>query len=78
MRKSSSPHQWNCVATEENPADQGTRGLLPEQLYDSLWLNGPYFLRGNLRNPNNEKFSLVDPEQDTEIRPEMVTKDHIN
>lgn len=55
MRKSSS---LNCVATEENPADQGTRGLLPEQLCDSLWLNGPDFLRGNLRNTNNAKFSF--------------------
>lgn len=73
IRKSSSPHQWNYVATEENPADQGTRGLLPEQLCDSLWLNGPDFLRGNLRNPNNEKFFLVDPDKDTEIRAEIVT-----
>ncbi|XP_056008505.1 uncharacterized protein LOC130051166 [Ostrea edulis] len=50
IRKSSSPSQWNYVATHDNPADQGTRGLLHEQLCGSLWLQGPNFLR-----ENNEK-----------------------
>ncbi|XP_061185158.1 uncharacterized protein LOC133193208 [Saccostrea echinata] len=73
IRKSSSPRQWNYVTTDENPADQGTRGLLPEQLCDSLWLKGPDFLKGNTNHFQNESFSLVNPEQDSEVRPEIVT-----
>ncbi|XP_062604473.1 uncharacterized protein LOC134266274 [Saccostrea cucullata] len=73
IRKSSSQHQWNYVTTDENPADQGTRGLLPEQLSDSLWLKGPDFLKVNTNNFQNETFSLVNPDQDSEVRPEIVT-----
>ncbi|XP_062584078.1 uncharacterized protein LOC134245840 [Saccostrea cucullata] len=71
--RKSSPHQWNYVTTDENPADQGTRGLLPEQLGDSLWLKGPGFLKVNTNNFQNETFSLVNPDQDSEVRPEIVT-----
>lgn len=43
--RSTSTHQWHHVATEVNPADCASRGLLPEQLVDHpLWWNGPSFL----------------------------------
>ncbi|XP_062620653.1 uncharacterized protein LOC134282244 [Saccostrea cucullata] len=61
-----------AVELDENPADQGTRGLLPE-LGDSLWLKGPDFLKVNTSNFQNETFSLVNPDQDSEVRPEIVT-----
>ncbi|XP_055997114.1 uncharacterized protein LOC130047023 [Ostrea edulis] len=72
IRKSSSPSQWNYVATHDNPADQGTRGLLPEQLCGSLWLQGPNFLRENNEKECKKQFSLIDPEQDNERRPRIT------
>jgi hypothetical protein len=69
IRKRSSPSQWNYVATDDNPADQGTRGLLPEQLYGSLLSQGPDFLRENQGNECDKQFPLIDPDQDDEIRP---------
>lgn len=41
----SSPHQWNHVNTDENPADCATRGLTPIQLATfALWWKGPEWL----------------------------------
>ena len=36
--------QWNHVATKDNPADAGTRGMSAEVLQQSSWVNGPHFL----------------------------------
>ena len=36
--------QWNHVATKDNPADAGTRGMSAEVLQLSSWVNGPHFL----------------------------------
>ena len=36
--------QWNHVATKDNPADAGTRGMSAEVLQPSSWVNGPHFL----------------------------------
>ena len=36
--------QWNHVATRDNPADAGTRGMSAEVLQLSSWVNGPHFL----------------------------------
>ncbi|GFY21634.1 DUF1758 domain-containing protein [Trichonephila clavipes] len=41
----SSCDQWHHIASEQNPADALSRGLLPEELRDdSLWWNGPELL----------------------------------
>ena len=37
--------QWNHVATWDNPADAGTRGMSAEVLQSSSWVTGPDFLR---------------------------------
>ena len=37
--------QWHHVATQNNPADAGKRGLSSEALQNSAWLGGPDFLR---------------------------------
>ena len=37
--------QWHHVATKNNPAEAGTRGLSSEALQNSAWLRGPDFLR---------------------------------
>ena len=39
-----SVEQWNHVATKDNPADAGTRGISAEVLQLSSWVNGPHFL----------------------------------
>ena len=45
IRDSSSPSQWQHVRTEENPADQASRGVSPRNLVNnSHWLKGPPFL----------------------------------
>ena len=36
--------QENHVATKDNPADAGTRGMSAEVLQLSSWVKGPYFL----------------------------------
>ena len=37
--------QWHHMATQNNPADAGRRGLSSEALQNSAWLPGPDFLR---------------------------------
>ncbi|GFT35467.1 uncharacterized protein TNCV_922801 [Trichonephila clavipes] len=42
----SSRDQWHHIASEQNPADMLSRGLLPEELRDdSLWWHGPELLQ---------------------------------
>ncbi|GFW36702.1 integrase catalytic domain-containing protein [Trichonephila clavipes] len=42
----SSRDQWHHIASEQNPADVLSRGLLPEELRDdSLWWHGPEILQ---------------------------------
>ena len=48
--------QWNHVATKDNPADAGTRGMSAEVLQLSGWVNGPNFL-------TNSRFLFV-PNED--------------
>ena len=44
--EASNPSKWRYVNTKLNPADLGSRGLLPNQLKAAeLWLNGPPFLK---------------------------------
>lgn len=44
IRDNSTPDQWKYIETKENPADESSRGLSPQDLIDSRWLNGPPFL----------------------------------
>ncbi|XP_032411399.1 uncharacterized protein LOC116714770 isoform X2 [Xiphophorus hellerii] len=44
IRHSTSPDKWQHVCSEENPADQASRGLTAAQLKESNWLKGPDFL----------------------------------
>ena len=39
--------EWNHVASSDNPADVGTRGMSAEVLQSSSWVRGPDFLRTN-------------------------------
>ena len=44
--------QWNHVATKDNPADAGTRGMSAEVLQLSSWVKGPHYL-------TNSRFPFV-------------------
>ncbi len=44
-----SPECWGHVEGKENPADCASRGLLPSELLgQSLWWNGPNWLKLNV------------------------------
>ena len=45
--ENTSVDQWNHVATCDNRADAGTRGMSAEVLQSSSWVRGPDFLRTN-------------------------------
>jgi hypothetical protein len=47
IQEGSSLDQWMYVGTKQNPADEGSGGLRPNQLANSKWINGPEFLLKN-------------------------------
>jgi hypothetical protein len=66
IRDNTSPDQWKYVQSDENPADDASRGLSAQQLNeDARWINGPSFLwQPKLLLPNPETWtpSPNDPE----------------
>ena len=69
--ENTSVDQWNHVATCDNPADAGTRGMSAEDLQFSSWVRGPNFLRTkqfpflpNTDVVDNIKLGVVTKEQD--------------
>ncbi|TKS65471.1 hypothetical protein D9C73_028149 [Collichthys lucidus] len=74
IRRSTQAHQWHYVPTHLNPADHATRGLPAEHLSHSTWLSGPPFLTDSSQGQTQEvPFDLINPEHDTELRPEVVS-----
>ncbi|XP_033744280.1 uncharacterized protein LOC117330168 [Pecten maximus] len=64
--------QWLYVESQQNPADQGTRGVPTSTLKASLWIHGPGQLQQNQSNDLvEETFPLVEPLEDNEIRPDV-------
>ena len=69
--ENTSVDQWNHVATCDNPADAGTRGMSAEVLQSSSWVRGLDFLRTkqspfvpNTDVVDNIKLGVVTEEQD--------------
>ena len=69
--ENTSVDQWNHVATYDNPADAGTRGMSAEVLHVSSWVRGPDFLRTkqypfvpNTDVVDNIKLGVVTKEKD--------------
>ena len=69
--ENTSVDQWNHVATCDNPADAGTRGMSAEVLQSSSWVRVPDFLRTkqfpfvpNTDVVDNIKLGVVTKEQD--------------
>ncbi|XP_054257525.1 uncharacterized protein LOC128982590 [Macrosteles quadrilineatus] len=55
-----SPHSWNYVKSQDNPADCATRGLSPSQLVTHhLWWNGPEWLQSSSDSWPKPKFTPV-------------------
>ncbi|XP_037617248.1 uncharacterized protein LOC119483204 [Sebastes umbrosus] len=75
IRQSSKPEQWNYVCTEENPADHASRSLPASRLVHTTWFTGPSFLRQPPveQSQTRESFKLIEPEKDSEIRPQVQT-----
>ncbi|PFX17955.1 hypothetical protein AWC38_SpisGene17711 [Stylophora pistillata] len=46
IHENSAPHQWRYVSSEDNPADEVSRGFTMEEMStSSKWLSGPEFLK---------------------------------
>lgn len=75
IRRSTHSDQWFYVPTDTNPADHATRPIPATQLLHSNWFSGPAFLYhdDSAETPDPNLFSLVDPEAENEIRPEVTT-----
>lgn len=75
IRQSSRPEQWHYVRTEENPADHASRSLSASGLVQTTWFTGPSFLYQPPaeKTQTSETFQLIEPEKDSEIRPQVQT-----
>ena len=73
IRQSTQPKQWHYVPTEHNPADHASRSVQASQLSNTNWLTGPAFLYEPQETYSEQQnvFELIDPDSDTEIRPQL-------
>ncbi|XP_067282594.1 uncharacterized protein [Pseudorasbora parva] len=72
IRQTTNPEQWHYVRTGDNPADIASRSVPASRLTQTMWFNGPTFLRKLSTQPEPiQSFSLVSPELDAEIRPDV-------
>ena len=81
IHKFSAPTQWSYVPSQHNPADQGTKPILPEAMKESLWLHGPkswtadtFSERNHEPEVNSLEYQLVESDKDSEIRPLVTVK----
>ncbi|KAM4544606.1 uncharacterized protein PAE49_017493 [Odontesthes bonariensis] len=74
IRQATHPDQWSYTPTDLNPADHATRFMPAAELQQSSWFSGPNFLTRETteETPEPNIFNLVEPEADTEIRPEVA------
>ncbi|XP_064619531.1 uncharacterized protein LOC135482978 [Lineus longissimus] len=73
IRKETEPSQWRHVASEENVADEASRGLNPEQLASGTarWLRGPDFLwERELPKAGHQEVEEI--EDDPEVKREIT------
>ena len=53
------PEKWNHISAEENPADIGSRGILPGEIaHRKLWWNGPDWIK---RDPSEWPSKFTPP-----------------
>ena len=68
IRDNSSPDQWKYIESNQNPADESSRGVSPQDLVDSRWLNGPPFLWQQELPKWNDDVNLVISPDDPEVK----------
>ena len=69
IRENSTPDQWKYIETKENPADESSRGLPPQDLVNnSRWLSRPSFLRERELPYRNEEVNLDISQDDSEVK----------
>ncbi|KAM4019382.1 uncharacterized protein ACNLHF_000087 [Anomaloglossus baeobatrachus] len=73
IRRSSKPEQWRYVPSELNPADHATRPMSISSFANSSWLTGPEFLLRQSEEGVQEAFSIIDPDNDPDVRAEVNT-----
>ena len=75
IHRSSSPQQWRHVRSEDNPADEASRGLSANELLVSKrWPNGPHFLcLPECSWPHQPNTCTTDLEGDPEVKREVTT-----
>ncbi len=72
IKSSTEPSQWQYVASENNPADHASRGLMAKELVESNWFTGPSFL-WQRDIPKEEEFKVRElNEDDPEIKRAQV------
>ena len=79
IRENSTPDQCKYIETKENPADESSRGLSPQDLVNnSRWLSGPPFLWERELPNRNEDVNLDISPDDPEVKKVHVftTKTH--
>ena len=69
----SNAKQWFYIPTDMNPADHGTRYMLPSSLNASFWLSNQIFEGINMNGTSSQNFPLINPDTDEEIRPQAKT-----
>ena len=76
IRDGSDISQWRYVNTSVNPADEGSRGVSPEDfLAKSKWLHGPDFIWASDLGCDTEINATLDP-HDPELRKVQVLHTH--
>ena len=68
IRDNSSPDQWKYFESNQNPADESSRGISSHDLVDSRWLNGPPFLWQQELQKWNDDVNLVISPDDPEVK----------
>ncbi|XP_062592785.1 uncharacterized protein LOC134254258 [Saccostrea cucullata] len=63
----SKTEQWTFVASDQNPADVGTRSIPANELATSSWLTGPKTILDH-NQQDSSKYPLLDPDNDCEIK----------
>lgn len=75
IRSFSEPDQLQHITTDQNPADLGTRSFDAQELPQSMWLQGPAFLREDNLSTTfvgaHENFALIS-DDDKEVRPTVA------
>ncbi|XP_061923831.1 uncharacterized protein LOC133663402 isoform X2 [Entelurus aequoreus] len=74
IRESTTPEQWHFVATDQNPADHGSRAVPASELQKTSWFTGPAFLQCSSDiQPEQHLYELLEPDSDAEVRSEVRT-----